>query len=124
MIVQDRIIKAIDLEEILEGIDDRIIEEIIGMKDMITIIEIEIGYEKGISQENYNNIRDRSSSNSRSRSGSRASTNMDRIRCYTCREYDHFVRDCPNTREERKLELQQMLNMEEQGHRVEFRQRL
>ena len=38
---------------------------------------------------------------------------------YTCRKYDHFVRDCPNSREERNLEqLQQMLNMEEQGHRV------
>ena len=66
--------------------------------------------------------RDRSSSNSRSRSGSRASTNTDRIRCYNCREYDHFVRDCPGSREERDLEqLQQMLNMEteEQTHRQE-----
>ena len=52
----------------------------------------------------YGNGRDRSSSNDRSRSGSRASTNRDRIRCYTCREYDHFVRDCPNSREERDLE--------------------
>ena len=59
--------------------------------------------------------RDRSSSNDRSRSGSRASTNRDRIRCYICREYDHFARDCPNSREERDLEqLQHMLNMEEQ----------
>ena len=39
--------------------------------------------------------RDRSSSNDRSRSGSRASTNRDRIRCYTCREYDHFAGNCP-----------------------------
>ena len=32
--------------------------------------------------------------------------------------YDHFVRDCPNSREERELEqLQHMLNMEEQDHR-------
>ena len=68
---------------------------------------------------NYNNSRDRSSSNSRLRSGSRSSTNRERIRCYTCREYDHFAGDCPNTREERNLEkLQQMLNMEEQGHRA------
>ena len=42
--------------------------------------------------------RNRSSSNDRSRSGSRASMNRDRIRCYTCREYDHFVRNCPNPR--------------------------
>ena len=56
--------------------------------------------------------RDRRSSNNRSRSGSRASTNRDRIRCYACREYDHFAR------EERDLEqLQHMLNMEEQDHR-------
>ena len=62
--------------------------------------------------------RDRSSSNDRSRSGSRASTNRDRIRCNVCREYDHFVRDCPNSREDRDLEqLQHMLNMEEQDHR-------
>ena len=65
---------------------------------------------------NYNNSRDRSSSNSRSRSGSRASTNRDRIRCYACREYDLFARDCTNSREERNLgQLQQMLNMEEEG---------
>ena len=62
--------------------------------------------------------RDRSSSNDRSRSGSRASTNRDRIRCYICREYDHFARDCPNSREERDLEqLQHTLNMEEQDCR-------
>ena len=44
--------------------------------------------------------------------------NRDRIGCYECREYDHFARDCPNSREERDLEhLQHMLNMEEQEHR-------
>ena len=62
---------------------------------------------------NYGNNRDRSSSNSRSRSESRASTNRDRIRCYNCREYDHFARDCPTSREDRDLEqLWQMLNLE------------
>ena len=44
--------------------------------------------------------------------------NREGIRCYACREYDHFVRDCPNSRGERDLEqLQHMLNMEEQDHR-------
>ena len=48
-------------------------------------------------------------------SGSRASTNSDRIRCYNCREYDHFVRDCPNSREEEDIDLlQPMLNLEEE----------
>ena len=52
-------------------------------------------------------------SNSRSRSGSRASMNRDRVRCYKCREYNHFARDCHTSREERELEqLQQMLNLD------------
>ena len=38
----------------------------------------------------------RSRSHSSSRSGSRTSTNRDRIRCFKCREYDHFVNECPN----------------------------
>ena len=63
----------------------------------------------------YSGYRTRSTSNSRSRSGSRASTNRDRIRCYNCRECDHFVRDCPASREERDInQLQQMLNLEEE----------
>ena len=62
--------------------------------------------------------RNRNSDSSRSRSGSRTNTNRDRIRCYVCREYDHFARDCPNSREDRDLEhLQHMLNMEEQEYR-------
>ena len=69
---------------------------------------------------NYSSSKDRSSSNSRSRSGSRANTNRDSIRCYKCREYDHFVRNCPSSREDRDLEqLQQMSNMKEQTHRIE-----
>ena len=33
---------------------------------------------------------------SRSRSNSRVSTNHDHVRCYRCREYDHFTLECPN----------------------------
>ena len=63
----------------------------------------------------YSGNRARGTSSSRSRSGSRASTNRDRIRYYNCREYDHFPRDCPTSREERDLEqLQNMLNLEEE----------
>ena len=41
IIVQDKIIEATDLEETPEGIADRMIEEITGMTDTITITEIE-----------------------------------------------------------------------------------
>ena len=49
-------------------------------------------------------------------SGSRASTNLDRIQCFKCRECDHFAKDCPNisdTEKEQSEQLQQMLNLEE-----------
>ena len=59
--------------------------------------------------------RDRNSSNSRSRSGSKASTDRDKIRCYKCKEYDHFTKDCPTTKEERKVEqIQWMFNFDEE----------
>ena len=38
----------------------------------------------------------RSRSESRSRSSSNVSTNRNRIRCYKCREYEHFARECPS----------------------------
>ena len=31
-----------------------------------------------------------------SRSNSRVTTNIDRIRCFRCREYDHFANECPD----------------------------
>ena len=53
-------------------------------------------------------------SNSRLRSGSRASTNRDRIRYFKWREYNHFARECPTRQESRETEqIQQMFNMEE-----------
>ena len=53
-------------------------------------------------------------SSGRSRSGLRASTNIDRIRCFKCREYDHFAKDCPNsgTEKEQSGQIQQMFNLE------------
>ena len=62
----------------------------------------------------YNRRNDRSSSNSRSSSGSRARMNRDRIRCYTCREYDHFAKDWCTSNEEREIEqIQKMFNLDE-----------
>ena len=56
----------------------------------------------------------RSASNGRSRSGSRVSTNRDRIRCFKCREYDHFARECPTRQENRETEqIQQMFSLDD-----------
>ena len=44
------------------------------------------------------------------------SANRDRIRCLTCREYDHFAKDCLNisdTVKEQSEQVQQMFNVEE-----------
>ena len=41
---------------------------------------------------------------SRSRSNLRVSTNWDRIICYRCREYDHFMVECPNTLTDEELD--------------------
>ena len=80
--------------------------------EMIVMTEAGTGLKRGHFPENYSNNRTRSTSNSRSRSGSRASTNRDRIHCYKCREYDHFAKDCPTSREENEIEqLLQMLNL-------------
>ena len=41
------------------------------------------------------------------------STNRDRIRCFKCREYDHFVRKCPTRQENREIEqILQMFNLD------------
>ena len=38
--------------------------------------------------------------------------NRDRIHFYKGREYNHFAKDCPTSREEKEIEqLQQMLNL-------------
>ena len=58
----------------------------------------------------------RRASNSRSRSGSRTSTNRDRIWCFECRQYNHFTWECP-TKQARQSsretkQIQQMFNMD------------
>ena len=86
---------------------------------MMIIIEVGIDQEKGHSQGTMAIIGIEVQVIVDQDQGPRASTNRDRIRCYNCREYDHFARDCPTSREERDLEqLQQMLNLEaeEQTH--------
>ena len=70
--------------------------------------EVGVGVEEGLFQVTLEETR--SSSNSRSRSGLRASTNRDRIRCYRGREYYHFVKDCPTTARE-KGETEQIQKM-------------
>ena len=82
------------------------------------------GYRRNYGNDNYergsrkssdrhysDNTRRNDRSSSRSTSGSRASTNRDRIRCYKYREYDHFAKDWPTLRVEKESEqMQQMYN--------------
>ena len=43
------------------------------------------------------------------------STNRDRIRCYKCREFYHFAKDCPTSKEVGEIEkIQQMFNLDEE----------
>ena len=43
------------------------------------------------------------------------STNRDRIRCYKCRESDHFATDCPTTKVEKETDqIQQMFNLDKE----------
>ena len=117
IIAQDKIIEATDLEKNSEGVVDKIIKKITGMKGMVVMIEIGTGQERELLQGIMVMEQIEAISNDRSRSVSRASTNSNRIRCYACRKYDHFVRGCPKSREERDLEqLQHMLNRDEQDH--------
>ena len=74
-------------------------------------------YERVISRfrgRQYSNNRRNDRSNSRSRSGSRASMNRDRIRCYKCRENNHFAKGFLTSKVERESEeIQQMYSMGE-----------
>ena len=55
----------------------------------------------------------RKASNIRIRSGSKASRNRDRIRCFKCGEYNHFARECLTKQANREIEqIQQMFNMD------------
>ena len=59
-----------------------------------------------------NRRNNRSVSNSRFRSGSTVSTNRDGIKCFECREYDHFASICPTRQASRETEqIQQLFYM-------------
>ena len=43
---------------------------------------------------------------SRSQSNTRVITNHDCMRCYRCREYDHFASECPNTPTDEEMDYE------------------
>ena len=100
------------IQEVIKGMGDQIITIIEGETLGIKItIETGAGH---MNRQNRDRRDSRSISNSRSWSGSRVTTNRDRIRCFECREYDHFARDCPTRQASREAEqIQQMFNMDE-----------
>ena len=75
------------------------------------------GWGRSFERQNRSRRDNRIESNSRSKSGSRVSTNRDRIWCFKCGEYDHFAQECP-VRLARKTnreaeQIQQMFNINE-----------
>ena len=99
--MQDRIIEVIDSEKILEEIIGRILGKGIDVTEIIIMIElgIGIGQETEILQGVMEGIEALTAVDPDQ--VPEQTTNRDKIRCYECREYDHFARDCPNSREER-----------------------
>ena len=64
----------------------------------LVMTEIEVEIEIGVEQERMTKDIKAQNSNSqtRNRSTSRVTMNRDRVRCYNCRENDHFANECPN----------------------------
>ena len=100
--------------KIQEIMEDKTVEESIGITliEMTIMIEVGIGLEKGhfpgtmaVIELGVQSIVDW---------GQGLEPVQIEIRCYKCREYNHFARECPTSREEREIEqLQQMLDLEE-----------
>ena len=96
LIVESAVITVIeDMEE-----EEVILEEVVFKVGLVIIldkmvIEIErieghgdsLGQEKVEQELGQNQVLDQVST---------TSTNRDRVRCFKCREYDHFVNECPN----------------------------
>ena len=116
-IIEDKILEV--MKGCIKILKDKTVEE---STEMITEMKViaenrdrNRSRERSFPRDFSNDRNNRSTSNSRSRSGSRTSSNRDRFRCYKCREYDHFAKECPTSREERQLEqLQQMLNLDDE----------
>ena len=92
------VVKVTEVKEEIEVTlgEEHFEEEVIFEEDMI-IIGMDRRWENRIlwRQSRSKERERRSRSLSSSRSGSRIRTNRDRIRCFKCREYDHFANECP-----------------------------
>ena len=113
MIDKVKILVKIGMEMIIEGMGTHKISV-----EIMADVEAEIfnrnyssdrsrSRERRLSPRRYNNNNNRQNTNSRLwsesrrsssriRSNSRVRTNRDRIRCYRCREYDHYASECQN----------------------------
>ena len=91
-----KVIEDMDMVEVIFG-EETFEEEVIFKVDIIRVYrnwENRRTWRQSRSREKDRERRSRSPSSSRL--GSRTSTNRDRIRCFKCREYDHFANECPN----------------------------
>ena len=88
----------------------------VGLQITIVMKNYERGRSRSRERQYQGNLRrDNRSSSSRLRLESRVSTNRDRIRCYKCRECDHFANDCSTTKIEKETDqIEQIFNLDEE----------
>ena len=79
-------------QECIIALKDKTIEESMEMKVMAEVEKGNRSGERSFSRDFRSDKNNRSTNNSRCRSGSRTSTNRDRIRCYKCSKYNHFAK--------------------------------
>ena len=91
-----KVIEGMEEVEVALG-EEHFEEEVIFEVEIIIIGWTGVGENRRLWRQSRSRERERRSRlPSSSRSGSRISTNRDRIRCFMCREYDHFANECPN----------------------------
>ena len=107
MIGRDKALDKTGTEMIIEGMDlSKTLVETMAEIDVREVFNRSYSSdrsrsrERSLSPRRYNNNRQFGNSRLRSRSRSRSkpkiTMNRDRIKCYKCREYDHFMNECSN----------------------------
>ena len=90
----DKTTETVIFEETLEGMEHKIIEEVIEMIDVMITVEAGVDQEKGHSQEIIV-VAEIEVQVTVDQNQDLELVQIDRIRCYKCREYEHFCEGLP-----------------------------